>query len=173
MINKKTLIDRQTDRHENHIYLLTGTVHVAEGIYKTLQTVGIPMGTNCVPLLADLVSYFYEAEFIQKLLHEENKPLAVAFSSTFRYIDDVLSIKNNQFHSYLDSIYSSKLDIKGTTESSTSALYLGVLLNIHAGGNLTTYLYDKRDYFHFAIFNFPYICSNTPLSLAYAYISLK
>jgi hypothetical protein len=30
------------------------------------QTVGIPMGTNCAPLLADLLLYSYEAEFIKK-----------------------------------------------------------------------------------------------------------
>jgi hypothetical protein len=46
------------------------------------------MGTNCLPLLVDLFLYSYEAECIQKLLHEKNKPLAVAFNSTFRYIDD-------------------------------------------------------------------------------------
>jgi hypothetical protein len=28
------------------------------------QTVGVPMGTNCAPLLADLFLYSYEAEFI-------------------------------------------------------------------------------------------------------------
>jgi hypothetical protein len=78
------------------------------------------MGTNCAPLLANLLLYSYEAEFIQKILHE-NKPLAVAFNSTFRYIDDVLAINNDQFHSYVDSIYPSELEIKYTTESSTSA----------------------------------------------------
>ena len=136
------------------------------------QTVGIPMGTNCAPLLADLFLYSYEAEFIQKLLHEKNKPLAVAFNSTFRYIDDVLSINNDQFNSYVDSIYPSELEIKDTTESSTSASYLDVLLNIDADGKLTTQLYDKRDDFSFTIVNFPYICSNIPLSPAYGvYIS--
>ena len=29
------------------------------------QTIGIPMGTNCAPLLADLFLYSYEAEFVQ------------------------------------------------------------------------------------------------------------
>jgi hypothetical protein len=61
------------------------------------QTVGISMGTNCAPL-ADLFLYSYEAEFIQKLLHKKNKPHAVAFNSTSRYIDDVLSINDDQFH---------------------------------------------------------------------------
>jgi hypothetical protein len=136
------------------------------------QTVGIPMGTNCVPLLADLFLYSYEAEFIQKLLHEKNKPLAVAFNSTFIYIDDVLSINNDQFHSYVYSIYPNELEIQDTTESYTSALYLDVLINIDADGKLATQLYDKRYDFSFTIANFPYICSNIPLSPAYGvYIS--
>ena len=66
----------------------------------------------------------------------------------------------------------SELEIKGTTESSTSASYLDVLLNIDSGGKLKTQLYDKRDDFNFAIVNFPYTCSNIPLSPAYGvYIS--
>jgi hypothetical protein len=106
------------------------------------------------------------------LLHEKNKPLAVAFNSTFRYIDDVLSINNDLFHSYLDSIYPSELEIKDTTESSTSTSYLDVLLNIDADGKLTTHLYDKQVNFSFIIVNFPYICSNIQLSPAYGvYIS--
>ena len=32
------------------------------------QIIGIPIGTNCAPLLADLFLYSYEAEFIQFLL---------------------------------------------------------------------------------------------------------
>jgi hypothetical protein len=32
------------------------------------QTFGIPMGTNCAPLLVDLFLYSYEADFIQGLL---------------------------------------------------------------------------------------------------------
>ena len=32
------------------------------------QTIGIPMGTNCTPMLADLFFYSYEAEFVQSLL---------------------------------------------------------------------------------------------------------
>ena len=57
------------------------------------------------------------------------------FNSSSRYIDDVLSINNDQFHSYVDSIYPSELEIKDTTESSTSASYLDVLLNIDATEN--------------------------------------
>jgi hypothetical protein len=125
------------------------------------------MGTNCAPLLADLFLYSYEAEFIQKLLHEKKKSLAVAFNSTFRYIDDVLSVINNQFQSHVDSIYPNELEIKDTTESFTSASYLDVLLKLDTNGKITIQLYDKRDDFNFSIVNFPYLCSNIPASPAY------
>jgi hypothetical protein len=32
------------------------------------QTIGIPMGTNCAPRLADLFLHAYEADFLQGLL---------------------------------------------------------------------------------------------------------
>jgi hypothetical protein len=47
------------------------------------QTVGIPMSTNCAPLLADLFLYSYEAEFIQGLLKKSKKKLARSFNFTF------------------------------------------------------------------------------------------
>ena len=75
---------------------LIDNIYVVVGGQVFQQSVGIPMGANRSPLLA---------EFIQKLLHEKKKPLAVDFNSTFQYIDDVLSINNNQFHSYVDSIF--------------------------------------------------------------------
>jgi hypothetical protein len=83
----------------------------------------------------------------------------VTFRSTFRYIDGALSINNDQFHSYVDSIYRypSELEIKDTTESCTSSSYLHVLLNIDAGGKISSQLYDKRDDFSFTIVNFLYI----------------
>jgi hypothetical protein len=116
--------------------------------------------------------YSYEAEFIQKLLHEKKKSLAVAFNSIFRCIDDVLSINNNHFHSYVDSIYPNELETKDTTECSTPASYLDVLLKLDTNGKLTTQLYDKRDDFNFSIVNFPNLCTNIPASPAYGvYIS--
>ena len=42
------------------------------------RTVGIPMGTNCAPLLADLFRHFYEADFIADLIRKKD-PLASSF----------------------------------------------------------------------------------------------
>jgi hypothetical protein len=91
----------------------------------------------------------------------------VDFNLTFRYIDDVLSINNDQFHSYVDSIYPNELKIKDTTECSTPALYSDVLLKLDTNGKIMIQLYDKRDVFNFSIVNFPYLCNNIPASPAY------
>ena len=77
------------------------------------QTVGIQMGTNCAPLLADIFLYSYEADFIQSLLSTGKKHLASRFNLTYRYIDDVLSINNPEFENYLGQMYPAELEIKG------------------------------------------------------------
>ena len=131
------------------------------------QTVGIPMGTNCAPLLADIFLYSYEADFIQSLLSTGKKRLASRFNLTYRYIDDVLSINNPEFENYLGQMYPAELEIKDTTESTTSASYLDLLLSIRRDGQLQTSIYDKRDDFNFHITNFPFLSSNIPSSPAY------
>ena len=65
------------------------------------QVVGIPMGTNCAPLLADLFSCSYESEFLQKLVKDKKIHEARYFNFTYRYIDDVLSINNSRFSEFL------------------------------------------------------------------------
>ena len=101
------------------------------------QIVGIPMGTNCAPLLADIFLYSYEAEFIQSLLSTGRKQLASRFNFTYRYIDDVLSINNPEIENYQGQMSPVELEIKDTTESNTSASYLDLLLSIGREVNFT------------------------------------
>ena len=70
-------------------------VFFAGRVFK--QTAGIPMGTNCASLLADIFLYAYKADFIQSLLSAGKKQLASRLNLTNRYIDDVLSINNPEF----------------------------------------------------------------------------
>ena len=136
------------------------------------QTIGIPMGTNCAPLLADLFLHSYEAEFIERLLKSNNKKLTVSFNLSFRYIDDVLSLNNSKFGDYVNVIYPKELEIKDTTDKPTRASYLDLLLEFDNRGRLFTKLFDKRDDFSFAIINFPFLCGNIPAAPAYGvYIS--
>ena len=131
------------------------------------QIVGIPMGTNCAPLLADIFLYSYEAEFIQSLLSTGRKQLASRFNFTYRYIDDVLSINRPEFENNLGKMYPVELEIKDTAESNTPASYLDLLLSIGSDGQIHTSIYDKRDDFNFHITNFTFLSSNIPASPVY------
>ena len=105
--------------------------------------------------------------FIQSLLSAGKNHLASRFNLTYRYIDDVLSINNPEFENYLGQMYPAELEIKDTTESTTSASYLDLLLSIGRDGQLHISIYDKRDDFNFQITNFPFLSSNIPSSPAY------
>jgi hypothetical protein len=73
----------------NMLEFLIDNIFVIFGGRVFQQTVVIPMGTICAPLLADLFLYLYEADFIQGLLKKNEKKLARSFNFTFRYTDDV------------------------------------------------------------------------------------
>ena len=148
-------------------------IYVEFGGQVIQQTIGIPMGTNCAPLLADLFIYSYEAKFIQKLISQKQNNIAQSFNYTYRYIDDVLSLSNSNFDKYLHLIYPPELEIKNTTDSANSSSYLDLTLSIDANKNLHTELYDKRDDFNFPIVNFPFLDSNIPTSPAYGVYILQ
>ena len=136
------------------------------------QTVGIPMSPNSAPLLADLLLYLYEADFIQGLLKTNEKKLTRSFNFTYRYIDYVLSLNNSRYGELVARIYPIELEIKDTTDTDRYASYLDLHIEIDSEGRLGTKLYDKRDDFNFSIMNFPFICSNIPAAPAYGvYIS--
>ena len=151
---------------------LIDNIFVSFGGTLFQQVVGIPMGTNCAPLLADLFLYSYESEFLQKLVKDKKIHEARAFNFTYRYIDDVLSINNSRFAEFLPLIYPPELEVKETTDTASSASFLDVYLEFDHSGQLSTKIYDKRDDFNFKIINFPNMCSNIPASPAYGvYIS--
>jgi hypothetical protein len=152
---------------------LIDNIFVSFGGTLFQQVVGIPMGKNCAPLLADLFLYSFESEFLQKLVKDKKIREDSAFNFTYRYIDDVLSINNSRFAEFLPLIYPPELEAKETTDTASSASYLmDLYLEFDDIGQLSTKIYDKRDDFNFKIINFSNMCSNIPASPAYGvYIS--
>ena len=109
------------------------------------QIVGIPMGTNCAPLLANSFLYSYESEFLQTLVKDKKIHEARAFNFTYRYIDDVLSINSPRFAEFLPLIYPPELEITETTDTASSASFLDLYVEFDDSGQLSTKIYDKRD----------------------------
>ena len=87
------------------IEFLVDNIYVRFGGQLFRQMVGIPMGTNCAPLLADLFLYSYENEFLDKLIKEGKRKLARKFNLSYRYIDDLISFFDKRFKEFISDIY--------------------------------------------------------------------
>jgi hypothetical protein len=64
---------------------LIDNIFVSFGGILFQQVIGIPLGANCAPLLADLYLYSYESEFLQKLVKDKKIHEARAFNFTYRF----------------------------------------------------------------------------------------
>ena len=127
------------------------------------KVIGIPVGTRCAPLLADLFLYSYENEFLDNLIRSGQRRLARSFNHLCcRYIDDLIVFNNKKFLDYLKEIYPSQLTVEKTYKSDYLADYPDLTFIIDSGGKLSTRLYDKRDDFDFHIVNFLFLSSNIP-----------
>ena len=84
-------------------YLLDN-IYIRFGTKLYRQIVGIPMGTNCAPLVADLFLYCYERDFMDSLNHDNQADVIEAFNSTSRYLDDLLNIDNPYFEGMVNQI---------------------------------------------------------------------
>ena len=59
-----------------------------------------------------------------KNLIKNNIILAKKFNNTMRYIDDLLTLNNNQFDAAIKDIYPKELKLKRTTECATALSYM-------------------------------------------------
>ena len=116
------------------------------------------MGTNCAPQLSNLFLFHY-AYLYMKILMRDNLCMAKRFSNTVRYIDDLLTLNNDNFEDRIPNIYPPELTLKRTSESDTKLSYLDISTSI-CSSKYVTEVCDKRDAFSFNIVNFPYMSSN-------------
>ena len=97
------------------------------------QIVGIPMGTNCAPLVADLFLFCYERDFMKELSSDNQADVIKAFNSKSRYLDDLLNIDNPYFEGMVNQIYPSELQLNKANTSDTEAPFLDLHLSISNG----------------------------------------
>ena len=94
-----------------------------------------------------------------------------AFSSTSRYLDDLLNIDNTYFDGLISQIYPPELQLNKVNSSDTKAAFLDLHLSI-VDGFVSCKIYDKRDNFDFEIVNFPFLDGEIPRAASYGvYIS--
>ena len=98
------------------------------------QKIGIPMGTDCAPFLANLFLYSYEHEWMMKM-KKTNPQLARQFNRSARYIDDLLTINNDgHMKKYMKDMYPAELELKHeNSKNDNSASYLDLQLDVLNG----------------------------------------
>ena len=114
--------------YEALIFLLDN-IYIRFGTKLHRQIVGIPMGTNYAPLVADLFLFFYERDFMMSLSADDAE-IIEAFNSTSRYLDDLLNIDNTYFDGMVKQIYPSELQLNEGNSSDTEDPFLDLHLTI-------------------------------------------
>ena len=119
------------------------------------QIIGIPMGTNCAPDLANIYLHVFEYDYIQSLVLSGKLDVATMLSSIFRFQDDLIAFEDNKlFATLISSIYPSVMELQNTNLSPNKVNYLDMTISIYRG-KYCYKSYDKRNDFGFEIINYP------------------
>ena len=128
--------------------LLLDNIFIQFGTKMNRQVVGIPMGTNCAPLVADLFLFCYERNYMMSLSDDKQADVIVAFKTTSRYLDDISNINNVYFDTMVSQIYPSELQLNKANTSDTEAAFIDLHLSI-SNDIVSTKTFDKRDDFDY------------------------
>jgi hypothetical protein len=172
---------------KDSIKFLIDNVYIQNGDSLKRQILGMPMGTNCAPVLANLYLYWYESKFIDRLFRDKGLFAAQSFHMTFRYIDDVLSVDNPFWITYSNlsyeegGLYPKALTLNDTTLSDGNSVhYVGTTISnvilrssSHSDANsivkpkLCIDVFDKRKEFPFVVRLYPTMKSLIPTTIPY------
>ena len=141
-----------------HFLLYLEIIFIQFGTKLYRQIVGITMGTNCAPLVADLFLFFcYERDFMISLSDDKQADVIDAFNTTSRYLYNIiLNINNVYFDNMVSQIYQSELQLNKTNTSDTKAAFLDLFFSI-SNDSVSTKIYDEREDFDFERVNFPFL----------------
>ena len=135
------------------------------------QVIGILMGSDPAPFMANLFLYYYENKWVRNL-KKENLMKARKFSHTFRFIDDLIAINDNdQFLHSFKEIYPEELQLN-LENSGEHVTFLDLDLTKN-DRQLDMKLFDKRDDFPFSIVRLPFASSNIPTSMFYSSVGAE
>ena len=110
------------------LHYLLDNIFIRFGWKLYRQILGIPMGTSCAPLVADLFKFCYERNFMLSLSDNNQTDIIEAFNSTSRYLDDLLNIDNPYFEQMVGQIYPTEFQLNKANSSDTKAPFFGLEL---------------------------------------------
>ena len=135
--------------------MLIDNIYVMFGDELFQQNIGIPMGTDCAPLLANIYLHMYEFHFMIKMQKTDIKEVR-KFNNTMRDIDDLSAVNNLNFEKYKSTIYPESLVLNPENKSPSKATFLDTNIEINSDCTINISIYDNRDDFPFEINTYPY-----------------
>ena len=120
-------------------------------------------------LMMEIVAAFNaraESEFMKNLSKSNDLNLIEKFNNTYMYLDDLCSLDNTLFQTYITAIYFNFYFYLQSNSSDDKATFLDVDIQIH-NLHCTIKIYDKRDDFDFDIVNFPSCYCDIPSRPSY------
>ena len=149
------------------VHWLIDNIYVTFGDKIFKQKIGIPMGTDCAPFLANLFLWAHEFKWIEKQVKKKNIFLLNKFKACCRYIDDLFLINNDDTMKRVClQMYPKELTLIPDDTDGTATHFLDLSLKIEEGF-LSSRIYDKRDVFNFSVVNFPFLSGNIPNRSSY------
>ena len=88
------------------------------------QIAGIPMGTNCAPLIADLFLFCLERDFMSHLHKSKQYDIKDMFNDTSRCLDEIFTIDNPEFEKHTPDIYPTELQLNKANTSDKETYFL-------------------------------------------------
>ena len=135
------------------------------------RVVGIPVGTGCAPLVADLFLYCYERDFMSDLQKSKRFDLIDMFNDASRCLDDVFTVDDPEFEKHVPGMYPAELRLSRADTSDKEASFLDLDVGV-VGGDVRAGVCGRRDGFGFPIVNFPWLSGDVPRLPSYGiYIS--
>ena len=157
--------------------LMEALIFLMDNCYFTLgplifrQVIGVPIGVDPGPYIANLTLWYYENAYLEKL-YKTDYVSAKKLGNTFRLIDDITTINSDSvFQDHFGQIYPDSLKLNKENTGSLEAHVLDLNIKITSNGNFDVSLYDKREDFPFNIIQFMPANSNVASSTVYGVFS--
>ena len=134
------------------------------GVFK--QMLGIPMGGNASPFIADLYLSWCDYCYMTKVV-KTDYALAKLLSYNCRYLDDICTIDLQNFGDIAKDKYDNTLLLEGSIFSYKQDSFLDLYIRI-VDHNFITGIYHKVDDFNFKVISYPFPQSNVHSMLGYS-----
>jgi hypothetical protein len=137
---------------------------VGDVLYR--QHIGVPIGINPGPYIANLTLWYFENRFLDST-YKRKYYIVKKLNNTFRLIDDITTLNSDGYlEEYFKLIYPDSLTLNKENEVDSAANVLDLDISIK-DGKFACRVYDKRDKFRFKVVKFQPLMSNQASSVLY------